>query len=191
MSPARGFSSRPGFLFWPIVRRSRRATCPRPQRKSTARKPAWCNPARCARRSARPRRRCSSPKAMSTTAPPRPRRALRARTRAINIRALPIRPSTCSSGAWRRSKAPKPRAPPRPAWPRSRCRWSARSRPAITSSPRRRCSAPAATSSRIICRALASPRRWSTAAISRPGATRCGRTPRPSSSKARPIRRST
>ena len=46
----------------------------------------------------------------------------------------------------------------------SRC--SASSRPAITWSPRRRCSAPAATWSRISCRATASPRRWSTAPIS-------------------------
>ena len=92
--------------------------------------------------------------------------------------------------AWRPSKAPKPRARPRPAWRRSRWRWSARSRPAITSSPRRRCSAPAAISSRIICRASASRRRWSTAAISMPGARPSGRTPRPSFSKARPTRRS-
>ena len=89
-------------------------------KKPTARKPAWCNPARCARRSARPPRRCFSPRATSTTPPRRRRRASRAKIPAINIRASPIRPSTCSSGAWRRSKAPKPRAPPRPAWPRSR-----------------------------------------------------------------------
>ncbi len=55
---------------------------------------------------------------------------------------------------------------------------------------RRRCSAPAATWSRITCRATASPRRWSTAPISTSGARRCGRTPRRSSWRARPIRRS-
>ena len=54
----------------------------------------------------------------------------------------------------------------------------------------RRCSAPAATWSRTSCRASASPRRWSTAPISTSGARRCGPTPRRSSSKARPIRRS-
>ena len=35
----------------------------------TAPKPGWCTPAPCARSSARPRRRCSSPRATSTTAP--------------------------------------------------------------------------------------------------------------------------
>ena len=52
---------------------------------------------------------------------------------------------------------------------------------------RRRCSAPAATWSRTSCRATASPRRWSTASTSTHGAPRCGRTPRPSSWKRRPI----
>ncbi len=47
---------------------------------------------------------------------------------------------------------------------------------------------PAAISSTSICRATASPRRWWKAPTSRNGATRCGRTPRPSFSRARPIR---
>ena len=68
---------------------------------------------------------------------------------------------------------------------------SASSRPAITWSRRRRCSAPAATWSRTTCRATASPRRWSTAPISTQwqnggAAEHQDR----SSSKARPIRRS-
>ena len=54
-----------------------------------------------------------------------------------------------------------------------------------------RCSAPAATSSRIFCRVTASPRRSSTAPISTSGARRCGRTPRSFFWKARPIPGST
>ena len=50
--------------------------------------------------------------------------------------------------------------------------------PAITWSRRRRCSARAATWSRICCRATASSRRWSTASTSTSGRRRCGRTPR-------------
>ena len=65
-------------------------------RPTTAPKPAWCTPARCARNSARPPRRCSSPRAMSTKAPRRPRRASRAKSRATSIRASPTRPSRCS-----------------------------------------------------------------------------------------------
>ena len=42
-----------------------------------------------------------------------------------SIRATPTRPSRCSRSAWRRSKAPRPRARPRPAWRRSPPRCSA------------------------------------------------------------------
>ena len=65
---------------------------------------------------------------MSTTAPKRPKRASRARSRASSIRATPTRPSTCSRSACARWKAPRTRAPRRPAWPRSRRRSCARSR---------------------------------------------------------------
>ena len=87
--------------------------------RSTAPKPAWCIPAPCARNSARPRKRCFSPRATSTRIRRRPRRASRARIPATNIRASPIRPSQCSRSASRSSKARRPRAPPRPAWRRS------------------------------------------------------------------------
>ena len=153
-------------------------------------KPASSMPAPCARSSARPPRRCFSPRASSTTAPSSARRASSAPSRAISTRASPIRPSRCSRTGWRPSRARRPRAPPRPAWRRCTTPSSARCAPAITWSPPRRCSAPAAGSSRNSCRASASPRRSSTASTSTNGAARCGRTPRCSSSKARPIRRS-
>ena len=191
MSPARGFSSRPGFLFGQGHFDRRSATCPRPRRRFTARKPGWFSPARFARHSVKHPRHCFLRKAMSTTAPPRPKHASRAKIRAINTRALPIQPWTCSSGAWRRSRVPKRRGPPRPAWPRSRFRWSASSRPAITWLHQRPCSAPAGMSSRTICRVSAWLRRWSTAATSTPGAMPCGRTPGHSFSRVRPTRRST
>ena len=62
------------------------------------------------------RRRCSSPRASSTTAPSNARRGSRATSRAISTRASPIRPWRCSRTAWPRSKARKPRARRRPAW---------------------------------------------------------------------------
>ena len=61
-------------------------------RRPTAPKPAWSTPARCARSSARPRRRCSSPKATSIRAPRSARRASPARRPATSIRAIPTRP---------------------------------------------------------------------------------------------------
>ena len=65
---------------------------PASDKRPTAPKPAWSMPAPCARSSARPRRRCSSRKATSTTAPRNARRASPARCRATSIRAIPIRP---------------------------------------------------------------------------------------------------
>src|SRR5882724_3116496 len=50
---------------------------------------------------------------------------------------------------------------------------------AITWWPRKRCSAPAAMSSKTCCRVTASSRRWSTGSTSRSGKPRCGRTPKP------------
>ena len=63
MSPAEDFF-RPGFLLAEGGLHAR----VRPI-ASTVPKPSSCTPARCARSSARPRRRCSSPRATSTTAP--------------------------------------------------------------------------------------------------------------------------
>ena len=94
----------------------------------------------------------------------------------------------CSSSAWRRSKAPRPRARPRPAWRRSTLALMGQVRAgdhvvavqgAVRLLPLRRRGLPAA-----LRRHLDAGRRHRSR---RNGATRCGRTPRPSSSKARPI----
>ena len=70
----------------------------------------------------------------------------------------------CSRSACGCSRAPRPRAPPPPAWRPSPRRCCASSRPATTSSRRAPCSARASTWRRSCVRASASPARWSTAA---------------------------
>ena len=112
----------------------------------------------------------------------------RTKTRATSIPASPIPRSPCSSSACARSKAPRPPARPRPAWRQWQLRSWVSSGPVTTWWRQRRCSAPAATWSRSIARATASPAPSSTVPISINGARRCGRTPRPSSWKARPTR---
>ena len=72
-------------------------------RRPGAPRPCSCTAARCARSSARPPRRCSSPRATSTPPPSRPRSASRARP-ASSTAATPIRPSPCSRsacGCWK------------------------------------------------------------------------------------------
>ena len=86
----------------------------------------------------------------------------------------------------------RPRAPRPPAWRPSPPRCCASSRPATTSWRRARCSAPAATWCEDLLSALRHRlARWSTAATSTPGSRPCGPTPRRSSSRRRPTRRST
>ncbi len=80
---------------------------PRCRNAATAPRHASFNPESCARNSTRHRKRCFSRRAMSTTIRRRPRRASRAKFRASNIRASPIRPCACSRPAWRISKAPR------------------------------------------------------------------------------------
>ena len=70
------------------------------------------------------------------------------RRSATSTRASPTRPSRRWRSASRRSRAAARRSPPRPAWPRNRWRSSRCARPAITSSPRARCTAAPIRSSR-------------------------------------------
>ncbi len=138
--------------------------------------------------SARPPRRCTSHRVMSTRRR-RPRRlASRARNPASSIRATPTLPSTCSKNACAPWKAPRTRAPPLRAWPRSARHCSAASRQATISWRHARCSAPAAGWSRRWRHVTASRRRWSTAPTLPIGKRRLGRTPSCSSWKARPTR---
>ena len=117
--------------------------------ETTAPKPAWSMPARCARNSARLPRRSSSPRAMSTTLRAG-RSALQGRGAGLPVFALRQPDGRDVRGAHGGVRRRRSRA-------RDRDRHGgrhARSRPAQGRRPRRRaprrCSAPAATSSRII-----------------------------------------
>ena len=124
-------------------------------------------PASCARSSARPRRRCSSPRATSTTAPLQRGEALQERRARLSVFALlqPDRDDVRAAHGRARRRAGRARDRDRHGGGHHRADGPGQGRRSRRGR-RRRCSAPAATWSRTTCRATASPRRWSTAPIS-------------------------
>jgi hypothetical protein len=175
--PARNFPA--GFFCWKETQV--RAAAPegaRRRRRKTGDPAGSCMAASCARSSARRRRRSSSPRATSTTAPSRPRRASRARTR-LHLFALRQPDRRHVRGAHapllrrRRSRARDRhrhgRGDARADGPGQGRRPRRRGEGAVRLLPLRRRGR--------CCRASASPRRWSTAPTSTHGARRCARTP--------------
>ena len=166
-------------------------TRPTQDDQATAPKPSSCMAAPCARSSARRRRRCSSPRASSTTAPSSARRASRARSPASSIRASPTRPSTMFEQRMAALEGAEA------------ARATATGMAAVTTALLGQVKAgDHVVAAQGAVRLLPLRGRGPAAALRhrldagrrhrsrRSGEARCGRTPRSSSSKARPIRRS-
>ena len=167
----------------------------KPDKHAKSRRPgAWrrgsCTAAPCAPSSARPRRRCSSPRATSTSPPSRPRSASRARPGFIYCRyANPtvamfeerMRLLEGAAGRARHRHRHGRRHLRAAVLPQGRRPHRRRARP-VRLLPLRGRGPVSALRHRLA--------RWSTAATSTPGSAPCAPTPRRSSSRRRPTRRS-
>ena len=163
MDPAENIS-RPGFLY--CLKETRR--CPRPHLTATAPRPAWCIGGTLRSQFGETSEALFLTQGYVYDTAEQAEARFKGEEPGFSLRASPTRPSRCSSSAWRaRRRRGRARHRHRHGGGQRRADGPAQGR--RPSWRRRRCSAPAATSSRTSAALRHQRRRWSTAPTSTSG----------------------